>query len=175
MPNNDEKQLGHERLRVYTITAFPLLKLFISLLSLYIAHLPLTTLDESFWCFDSSFECCVVFVFVLLCIKNLHEITSTIHLEFHKLFLKTFSLWYTEKFKKYSWNFRCIKIKWCIIHKGFVTYVLWPLQWIHQYPKNILKNTVKIPGYHKNKAMKSSPLLGPFCGSEFWRFSLLKI
>jgi hypothetical protein len=25
------------------------------------------------------------------------------------------------------------------------------------------------------KAMKSSPLLGPFCGSEFWRFSLLKI
>jgi hypothetical protein len=28
-----------------------------------------------------------------------------------------------------------------------------------------------IPG----KAMKSSPLLGPFCGSEFWGFSLLKI
>ena len=26
-----------------------------------------------------------------------------------------------------------------------------------------------------NKAMKSSPLLGPFCGSEFWGFSLLKI
>ena len=25
------------------------------------------------------------------------------------------------------------------------------------------------------KAMKSSPLLGPFCGSEFWGFSLLKI
>ena len=25
------------------------------------------------------------------------------------------------------------------------------------------------------KAMKSSPLLGPFCGSEFWKFSLLKI
>jgi hypothetical protein len=24
------------------------------------------------------------------------------------------------------------------------------------------------------KAMKSSPLLGPFCGSEFWGFSLLK-
>ena len=27
----------------------------------------------------------------------------------------------------------------------------------------------------KIKAMKSSPLLGPFWGSEFWRFSLLKI
>ena len=27
----------------------------------------------------------------------------------------------------------------------------------------------------KFKAMKTSPLLGPFCGSEFWRFSLLKI
>jgi hypothetical protein len=25
----------------------------------------------------------------------------------------------------------------------------------------------------KCKAMKSSPLLGPFCGSEFWGFSLL--
>ena len=25
------------------------------------------------------------------------------------------------------------------------------------------------------KAMKSSPLLGTFCGSEFWGFSLLKI
>ena len=25
------------------------------------------------------------------------------------------------------------------------------------------------------KAMKSIPLLGPFCGSEFWRFSQLKI
>ena len=25
------------------------------------------------------------------------------------------------------------------------------------------------------KAMKSSPLLGPFCSSEFWGFSLLKI
>jgi hypothetical protein len=25
------------------------------------------------------------------------------------------------------------------------------------------------------KAKKSSPLLGPFCGSEFWGFSLLKI
>ena len=25
------------------------------------------------------------------------------------------------------------------------------------------------------KAMKSSPLLGPFYGSEFWGFSLLKI
>ena len=25
------------------------------------------------------------------------------------------------------------------------------------------------------KAMKSSLLLGPFCGSEFWEFSLLKI
>ena len=25
------------------------------------------------------------------------------------------------------------------------------------------------------KAMKSSPLLEPFCGSEFWGFSLLKI
>ena len=25
------------------------------------------------------------------------------------------------------------------------------------------------------KAMKSSPLLGPFCGSKFWGFSLLKI
>jgi hypothetical protein len=28
---------------------------------------------------------------------------------------------------------------------------------------------------HNTKAMKSSPLLGPFCGSEFWGFSLLKI
>ena len=27
----------------------------------------------------------------------------------------------------------------------------------------------------KTKAMKLSPLLGPFCGSEFWGFSLLKI
>ena len=27
----------------------------------------------------------------------------------------------------------------------------------------------------RTKAMKSSPLLGPFCGSEFWGFSLLKI
>ena len=26
-----------------------------------------------------------------------------------------------------------------------------------------------------SKAMKSSPLLGPFCGSEFWGFSLLEI
>ena len=26
-----------------------------------------------------------------------------------------------------------------------------------------------------HKVMKSSPLLGPFCGSEFWGFSLLKI
>ena len=25
------------------------------------------------------------------------------------------------------------------------------------------------------KAMKTNPLLGPFCGSEFWGFSLLKI
>ena len=25
------------------------------------------------------------------------------------------------------------------------------------------------------KAMKSSPILGPFCDSEFWGFSLLKI
>ena len=25
------------------------------------------------------------------------------------------------------------------------------------------------------KAMKSSPLLGPFCGSEFWGYCLLKI
>ena len=29
--------------------------------------------------------------------------------------------------------------------------------------------------YLPTKAMKSSPLLGPFCGSEFWGFSLLKI
>ena len=29
------------------------------------------------------------------------------------------------------------------------------------------------PGF--GKAMKSSPILGPFCGSEFWGFSLLKI
>ena len=29
--------------------------------------------------------------------------------------------------------------------------------------------------FGKVKAMKSSPLLGPFCGSEFWGFSLLKI
>ena len=133
----------------------------------------LTILDKIFWCFDSSFECCVVFVFVLLCIKNLHEITSTIHLEFHKLFLKTFSLWYTEKFKKYSWNFRCIKIKWCINHKGFVTYVLWPLQWIHQYPKNILKNTVKIPGYHKAKGQVNTlvfafPCFIPCFDSVLW-------
>ena len=28
---------------------------------------------------------------------------------------------------------------------------------------------------HLGKAMKSSPLLGPFCGSEFWELSLLKI
>jgi hypothetical protein len=28
---------------------------------------------------------------------------------------------------------------------------------------------------HLGKAMKSSPLLGPFCGSEFWGFSLLNI
>ena len=28
---------------------------------------------------------------------------------------------------------------------------------------------------HAIKAMKSSPLLGQFCGSEFWGFSLLKI
>ena len=28
---------------------------------------------------------------------------------------------------------------------------------------------------YKGKAMKSSPLLRPFCGSEFWGFSLLKI
>jgi hypothetical protein len=28
---------------------------------------------------------------------------------------------------------------------------------------------------HFIKAMKSSPLLGPFCVSEFWGFSLLKI
>ena len=27
----------------------------------------------------------------------------------------------------------------------------------------------------ETKAMKSSPLLGPFFGSEFWGFSLLKI
>ena len=30
-------------------------------------------------------------------------------------------------------------------------------------------------GYTVYKAMKSSPLLGTFCGSEFWGFSLLKI
>ena len=29
--------------------------------------------------------------------------------------------------------------------------------------------------FHLGKAMKSSPLLGPFCGSELWGFSLLKI
>ena len=29
--------------------------------------------------------------------------------------------------------------------------------------------------YTACKAMKSSPLLGRFCGSEFWGFSLLKI
>ena len=29
--------------------------------------------------------------------------------------------------------------------------------------------------YDLGKAMKSSPLLGPFCSSEFWGFSLLKI
>ena len=28
---------------------------------------------------------------------------------------------------------------------------------------------------HKSKAMKSSPLLGPFGDSEFWGFSLLKV
>ena len=28
---------------------------------------------------------------------------------------------------------------------------------------------------YSTKAMKSSPLLGPFCGSEFLGFSLLKI
>ena len=26
-----------------------------------------------------------------------------------------------------------------------------------------------------HKAMKSSTLLGPFCGSDFWGFSLLRI
>jgi hypothetical protein len=31
------------------------------------------------------------------------------------------------------------------------------------------------PSLHTAKAMKSSPPLGPFCGSEFWGFSLLKI
>ena len=30
-------------------------------------------------------------------------------------------------------------------------------------------------GFENNKAMKSSPLLGPFCGSEFLGFSLLNI
>jgi hypothetical protein len=29
--------------------------------------------------------------------------------------------------------------------------------------------------FYISKAMKSSPLLGQFCGSEFWGFSLLKI
>ena len=29
--------------------------------------------------------------------------------------------------------------------------------------------------FRKTKAMKSSPFLGPFCGSEFWGFFLLKI
>ena len=30
-------------------------------------------------------------------------------------------------------------------------------------------------GYNTFKAMKSSPLLRPFCVSEFWGFSLLKL
>ena len=40
MPSDNEKQLGQERLRVYTITGFLQLLLFVlSLFRLYIAHL----------------------------------------------------------------------------------------------------------------------------------------
>ena len=40
----------------------------------------------------------------------------------------------------------------------------------------IMQIKESIDGRLRNsKAMKSSPLLGPFCGSEFWEFSLLKI
>ena len=41
------------------------------------------------------------------------------------------------------------------------------------FPPTNSNDTGKLSG--KLKAMKSSPLLGPFCGSEFWGFSLLKI
>ena len=45
--------------------------------------------------------------------------------------------------------------------------------------KKLLHNSpfymVKSCFLKNTKAMKSSPLLGPFCDSEFWGFSLLKI
>ena len=42
------------------------------------------------------------------------------------------------------------------------------------WPIKVSKGRYQI-GALQSKAMKSSPLLGPFCGSEFWGFSLLKI
>ena len=46
-----------------------------------------------------------------------------------------------------------------------------------KYLRALDKRRVKIQedSVEYTKAMKSSPLLGPFCGSEFWGVSLLKI
>ena len=50
---------------------------------------------------------------------------------------------------------------------------LWQIEMI---TKSLSQSEHFQSGWSQNgKAMKSSPLLGPFCGSEFWGFSLLKI
>ena len=53
------------------------------------------------------------------------------------------------------------------------------IKWYELLPLADFSQTQKIRGpwtrYVLCKAMKSSPLLGPFCGSEFWAFSLLNI
>ena len=54
---------------------------------------------------------------------------------------------------------------------------------LHRYTVFIASTTVLLSRFRRKcsltivstKAMISSPLLGPFCGSEFWGFSLLKI
>ena len=49
---------------------------------------------------------------------------------------------------------------------------------IHSYKKPMNGQRLDRESYvasEKSKAMKSSPLLRPFCGSEFWGFCLLKI
>ena len=69
--------------------------------------------------------------------------------------------------------------QWAMTFLQFLHYqqfIVWMFQkFINALSERVLPFVFWLSPRDESKAMKSSPLLGPFCGSEFWGFSLLKI
>ena len=79
-----------------------------------------------------------------------------------------------QRFRTYYWNCSadlCYgRLKFCFYHPGLISFSLYNLlifMWSHK-----LRTQRELGSKQGAKAMKSSPLLGPFGDSEFWGFSL---